>query len=128
MSDPGIEALRNLRVLVVEDEPLVIMALADELERAGARIAGLAVSVDEALLLVTSRGAEAAILDVELRTGWVFPVADLLLARGTPFVFATAHDAARLPERFAGIPLCPKPQPPAEVIGALARLIAGGVP
>jgi hypothetical protein len=43
---------------------------------------------------------DGATVDLKLRDGMAFPVAEALLKRGTPFVFATAYDEAAIPARF----------------------------
>jgi hypothetical protein len=52
---------------------------------------------------------DGAILDVNLRGEAVFPVAEQLLARNTPFLFATGYDEWVLPERFRDFPRLTKP-------------------
>jgi CheY-like chemotaxis protein len=123
LSHGEIDRLRNLRVLVVEDETLVSMELVDALERADAFVVGPASCVEEALQLVRTRRVDAAILDVELQGEPIYPAADLMTAKGVPFVFTTGHDAEILPDRFAQIPISAKPAPAIDTLSALAGLI-----
>jgi hypothetical protein len=51
----------------------------------------------------------AAILDVNLGGELVYPVADVLAARGVPFVFATGYGAESIEEQFRHIPVLEKP-------------------
>jgi DNA-binding response OmpR family regulator len=124
MTDFAPRALRGLRVLLVEDEPLVSMALADELEQVGAIVVGPAASVESALDLIASEQVDAAILDVELQRKLVYPVADLLLDRGVPFILTTGHDAQALPERYADVLNSAKPTPATEVLATLATRLS----
>jgi len=119
------EGLRGLRVLVVEDSTLVAMTIVDELEQADAFVIGPADSVGDALAHLDRWKVEAAILDVELQGEAVYPVADVLLDRGVPFVFTTGHDADILPPRYAAAPCSTKPTPASEVVAMLAACIAG---
>ena len=116
--------LNDLRVLVVEDEPLIGMALADELEAAGALVLGPASSVESALTTVEQDGPLAAVLDVELCGELVTPVADALRARGVPFVFTTGYDSTMLPEQYLAVPRCMKPAPADEVLTLLCSVLA----
>lgn len=118
--------LQGLNVLVVEDEPLVSMAVADELEQAGANVVGPAASVEGALDLIARLRVDAAILDVELQRKLVYPVADLLLERTIPFILTTGHDAEVLPQRFGNVPNSAKPAPVHEVLGLLASRVTRG--
>src|SRR3978361_396791 len=82
-------------LLVVEDEDVVAADLAAALELLGAEVVGPAGSVEEALTLVENEGGrlDGAVLDINLRNERVYPVADVLAARGGPFVFTTRYDA-----------------------------------
>lgn len=121
VSDPDIEILQGKRVLVVEDEPLVSMALVDELEDAGAVVIGPAASLEGALDLIAIGGIDCAILDVELQQKLVYPAAELLMARGVPFILTTGHDADVLPKVYAEVPRSLKPAPVTEILQTLAR-------
>jgi len=102
MKRNDIGMLSKLRILVVEDEPLLSMALIDEIEEAGAQVVGPVASVEGALDIIGTTPIDGAILDVELQKKLVYPVADRLIELGVPFVLTTGHDAGGLPERFAG--------------------------
>src|SRR5262249_477527 len=80
-------------VLVVEDDYLVAMDIVRALERAGAEVIGPAPAVEAALDALEQTAPDGAILDINLGGEMAFPVADALLARGVPFVFATGYDA-----------------------------------
>ena len=102
--------LNGLRLLLVEDEYVLAVGLSDLLEDLGANVLGPVASVDDALALVRDvPEIDAAILDVNVGSELVYPVADALLARNVPFFFSTAQDPMLMPERFRGVPLCPKP-------------------
>lgn len=102
--------LAGLRLLLVEDEFVLAVGLSDTLGDLGADVVGPVASVSDALgLLETLPEIDGAVLDVNLGREAVYPVADALLARGLPFVFATANDPQRLPERFRAVRVCRKP-------------------
>jgi CheY-like chemotaxis protein len=111
MAEPRADALRGRRLLVVEDEYLIAAALEHALEDRGAEVVGPAGSVEGALRLVEAEGdrLDGAVLDINLRDERVYPVADVLAARGVPFVFLTGYDAQVIPDTYAGVPRSEKP-------------------
>jgi DNA-binding LytR/AlgR family response regulator len=113
-------ALGGLHILIAEDEYLIATDMAASFEAMGAHILGPVASVRDALD-VAERAADldGAVVDIRLRGGMAFPVADALLKRGTPFVFATAHDEAAIPARFGKIVACPKPVNSLQIAHAL---------
>lgn len=104
------DGIEGLRLLLVEDEFVLAIGLAEALGDLGAVVLGPVTTVEDALALVERvPEIDAAVLDVNLGQQVVYPVADALLARRIPFLFATANDATTLPERFARVPVCRKP-------------------
>ena len=79
------------RVLVVEDEPMIRMLLEDMLGELGYTVAAEAAHLEEALEATKNADFDVAILDANLNGEPALPVADALVARGTPFVFATGY-------------------------------------
>ncbi|MDJ0386766.1 HWE histidine kinase domain-containing protein [Roseomonas sp. E05] len=91
---PSAAGTRPRRVLLAEDEPLVALELETQLQALGFTVVGPAASLQEALRLAGEEALlDAAVLDVNLRGQAVFPVADLLVRRGVPVVFATGYGA-----------------------------------
>ncbi len=90
----------RFRVLVVEDEALIGMLIEDALEDLGHEIVGPVGSLDEALELAAHEPLDFAILDVNIRGGYSYPVADVLLQRGLPMLMTTGYDASVLPDRI----------------------------
>jgi DNA-binding response OmpR family regulator len=100
---------RAARVLVVEDEMLVAMALEDQLGDAGCKVVGPAFSLDDAMRLAASEPLDGAVLDINLAGEKVYPVADLLAARNVPFVYVTGFGQAGMREADQGRPMLQKP-------------------
>ncbi|SNS23434.1 Response regulator receiver domain-containing protein [Sphingomonas laterariae] len=99
-----------LRILVIEDEPLIAMVLEDYLDMLGHGVAGLAETVETALSFVAAGDFDAAILDVHLRGGEAsWPVADALVAAAKPFLVATGGHVEPPPSRHASAPVLTKP-------------------
>lgn len=110
------------RILLVEDHPLIAMEMEGLVAQFGYALAGTAASVCEGLQMARAHILKAAVLDVELPDGRVWPVADLLAERAVPFLLATGCRRAELPERFRRQPLLPKPVSATALRGALRRL------
>jgi two-component SAPR family response regulator len=95
--EPSIEAA-GCRVLVVEDETLIAVLIEQTLEAMDCEVVGPVAKLETALQLVLDEGFDIAILDVTVRGGKVYPVAELLLARGIPFVLASGYGDWALPK------------------------------
>lgn len=78
-------------ILVVEDEPLIALDIADTLERAGARVI-ISYGLTEALGTINAHDWSAAVLDYELPDGNCSSLCEQLRTRGVPFVVHTGHD------------------------------------
>jgi len=115
--------LQGLRVLIVEDEHIVALALADDLEDHGAVIVGPASSVEGALELIDKHEIEVAVLDIQLQSQMVFPVAEALTGLDVPFLFTSGFDASAVPREFAHVPQCEKPASAQTMVDMLARLV-----
>jgi CheY-like chemotaxis protein len=116
--------LTNTRVLVVEDEALLMMTLTDMLEELGCRLSGSAASVKSGLDMARDLDVDVAVLDVNLRGERIDPVADMLAARGIPFVFTTGYSQPSTPARHAAAPVVSKPYNLAALRAGLERAIA----
>ena len=114
-------ALTGCRVLVVEDEVLIGMVLEDILDMLGCVLTGSAATMDEAWRLVEAHEFDIAILDVNIGSDPIFPLADLVRERGVPVIFATGSLPDSLPERFADCAVLEKPYVYAGVEAALGR-------
>jgi CheY-like chemotaxis protein len=119
-------SLLGLQVFLVEDEVLVAAIVEDMLAEFGCVLAGAATTVDEALTaLKATPDIDAAILDVNLGGEKVFPVADLLSARGVPLVFSTGYGPADLAMRYPASRLLHKPYRPEALAQVLVEFARG---
>ena len=117
-------SLRGLRLLVVEDEPLIAMMIADMLQDFGCVVVGPAGSVAHALDLIEREAVDGALLDVTLGGGRrSYPVAEALQKRGIPFAFVTGYGEAGLIADFRGIGVLRKPF----VADHLRRIVADSI-
>jgi CheY-like chemotaxis protein len=111
------------RILIVEDEFLIRMLLEDMLTDLGYEMAGVAGRVDEAAEMAKTKDFDLAILDVNLDGHEVFPVADLIVKRGLPFMFVTGYGGRGLPDSYRGRPTLQKPFQLEELKKMLAQLL-----
>jgi len=96
-------------VLLVEDEVMIRMMVTDMLEELGHSVAGEAGEISQAIKLVQSTEFDLAILDVNLNSQMITPVAEMIKARKRPFIFATGYGAAGVPDGYGKQPTLPKP-------------------
>lgn len=82
--------LEGLRLLVVEDDAILLMDLEQILQSAGAEIV-LCRSVADALAALAENRIAAAVLDFRIGQETIVPVARQLSQRGTPFIFYISH-------------------------------------
>ena len=78
-----------LNILVVEDEALIAMMVEDFADLLGHNVCGICDSVTTAVARIEEGGIDVVILDVNLRDGPSWPVADVLAERNIPFMFAS---------------------------------------
>jgi DNA-binding NtrC family response regulator len=119
-----IPALNGKRVLVVEDDFILLKELESILTGAGAEIAGLCQNVKDALTIIDDDNLTAAVLDVRLEHETVEPVARELSRRGVPFIFYTAY--AEIEPIRSDWPECKiinKPAHPRTILEAVAGVL-----
>ena len=106
-------------IFLVEDEVMIRMMVVEMLEELGYNIAAEAGEISEAVKLAQSIEFDIAILDVNVNGKVISPVADLIAARGRPFIFATGYGSSGLPAEYRDRPALQKPFQ----IETLARVI-----
>ncbi|HEX4570737.1 MAG TPA: response regulator [Dongiaceae bacterium] len=97
------------QVLVVEDEELVAMMLADMLMELNYGVLGPVGELTSALALAQEAAPDAALLDVSLHGVASFPLAEALQVKGIPFAFMTGYGERDFPPAFRQIPRLSKP-------------------
>ena len=112
--------MEKMRILVVEDEPLLAMLLEESLAELGHQVVGCAATVDQAMLIMDGVkvdratfdgiGLDFALLDFTLADDATSaPVAMRLRDDGIPFVYLTGHRSLPLAEEVPVAPLLTKP-------------------
>jgi two-component sensor histidine kinase/DNA-binding response OmpR family regulator len=116
-------SLSGMRLLVVEDELLVSMLIEEMLVGLGASVAGPYVRLADALVAAKAERFDGAVLDINLAGEQADPLADLLLAKGVPFVFITGYQRESLDRRYANVPVLQKPIDAAALERVLLSLV-----
>lgn len=115
--------LTGFRILVVEDEMLVLMAIQDILADLGCESVVAAATNEQAIAHIEAQHFDAALLDLNLDGFRSYPVADVLAARGVPFAFATGYGGSGLRDVDRQRPLLVKPFRSAGLEAMLVRLL-----
>jgi len=102
-------SLTGKRLLMVEDEFLVGMMAKKILEGMGATVIGPFPRLADGIAAAKTERFDGALLDFNLAGEIAEPLADLLTARGVPFVFLTGYQRDSIDRRYANIPLLQKP-------------------
>lgn len=122
------DALRGLRVLVVEDEALIAEMLNDAFTGAGAHVVGPVHTLEDAMAALAGGcpGLDAAVLDVNLVGVMSFPAAVELEKCGVPFIFATGYAAQTgfPPREHAKTVVLAKPYMIEDLFAAVAQSVA----
>jgi len=123
--NPANKVLTGRRILVVEDEMLNLMMIEGMLEDLGCKSVTAAATVEAAVALIGSQSFDAAVLDVNLNRIHSYPVADALIARGTPFLFSTGYGEHGIDEGYRDRPVLTKPIQFEKLVEIVKRLLPG---
>jgi CheY-like chemotaxis protein len=104
-----VSPLADLRILVVEDEVFIALEIEQRLQRLGCEVVGPVGRLERALELARTTALDGALLDVNIKGGVVYPVAEELLARKVPVVLSTGYGRDTLAPAFRDLPYLRKP-------------------
>jgi DNA-binding response OmpR family regulator len=116
--------------MLVEDELFIALDLEDIVTSLGFEVTGPFATVADALqALDGGMMPRAAILDVQLRDGEVFPVATRLADAGVPIIFHSGHvDAPSLRTAYPSSMICSKPCSQRTLQNTLEAFLSGTRP
>jgi CheY-like chemotaxis protein len=117
--------LSGCRILVVEDEVLILMMIQDALEDLGCKSVTAAATVNQAVTLIDGQTFDAAMLDMNLNGNASYVVADALTAHDVPYVFATGNCANKMREGYRDQAVLRKPFSNEDLAKTFAHLLAG---
>ena len=113
---------------MVEDVAVLSMLAVAILQSFGCEIVGRAATVAKAIDIVDRTAIDVALLDISLREGTSFGVADALVRKGVPYIFVTAHGRDQLSGDHGDAPLVQKPYEPDGLRSAILDVLGLAVP
>ena len=117
-------ALAGLRVLLVEDEMVVSLLIEDVLADAQCIVVGPFARVADALEAAQTETVDVAVLDVNVAGVKVYPVADVLAERGTPYLFLSGYGPNAIQEERPHARVCSKPFRTEHLLAMLTDLVS----
>jgi two-component SAPR family response regulator len=111
-----------IRVLVVEDEPLIGMIVENFLGDFGYSVVGPIENLKAAVLLAATEQVDVAVVDINIAGQIATAVADKLIEREIPFLFVSGYEKMR-GTRYASIPFLRKPFTPEDLHEAVERVL-----
>ena len=116
--------LAGRRVLVVEDEYFIADEIREGLVALGAEVVGpFPHFKDAAAVLDNGKQIDVALLDVNVRSEMVFPLARALRSRDVPMVFTTGYDKSSLGAEFQDVVLWQKPLNLSTALPSLVNMV-----
>ena len=120
---PAPEVSISGAALVLEDNMIIAMDVADMLKDLGASNVHIAAGVSDAQRQIEEHDIAIAVLDVNLGTETSVVVAEVLAAKGVPFILATGYGAVgEIRNTFPEAPIVKKPYTQADFSAALRKL------
>ena len=113
----------RLSALLVEDETIISMEIEHMLQDLGCAAVWHAANVSGAMRILNEHRPDLALLDVNLGSEKVFPVAAALVERAVPFIFSTGYGREGLPREWADRPVIRKPYLASELAAAMLPLL-----
>ena len=117
------KSLSGRRILVIEDEMMILLMMEEMLADLGASVTAAA-TVKQALAGIDATVFDAATLDLNLDGNESYPVADRLVARGVPFVFSTDYSQHSLRDGYRDRPILRKPFKDRDLVDTVTRLLS----
>jgi two-component sensor histidine kinase len=106
---PQVRGGTRKRILLLEDETMIAMVMAQTLTELGFEVVGPFGDVAEAIAALDGGPIDAGLLDINLGNEMGYPVAHALQARRVPFVFMTGYGTESISPQFTNVPVVQKP-------------------
>jgi len=116
--------LHGCRVLVVEDQLAIALAIEAVLKQLGCEVVGPHARLASALEAARRERLDCAILDINLQGDSVAPIANELAGRGVPAIVATGYPAGSIPPSLRALPRIEKPYLPGDLERLIRRAVA----
>ena len=114
--------LRGLKVLIVEDEALLMMMVEDMIVELGCNFFVAASNIQQAVEYIEREPFDLCLLDINLNGERSDPVAVALDAHRIPFLFCTGNSIIDVPPLFSDHPVLSKPFATKDLIFAIKKL------
>jgi CheY-like chemotaxis protein len=101
--------LAGRRVLVIEDEMLILMMIEDMLADLGCESVAVASNIGPAISLIEGQDFDTAMLDMNLNGIESYPIADALAVRDVPYFFSTGNSLTNVKEGYRDQDVLKKP-------------------
>jgi CheY-like chemotaxis protein len=101
--------MQGVSIFLVEDESLIRMMIVEMLEELGHRVVAEAGSIQAAEPLARTSVFDLAVFDINIAGFNISPIAEIVAARGLPFIFVTGYGPAGRPVLFEDKPVLRKP-------------------
>ena len=125
LPDATADVSLQVRVLIVEDEPLVAADLQTILVDAGFQISGVATRLSKALSLIETVACDVAIVDANLSGSSAGPdCSAALAARGLPFIVLSGYTHGQLQSEFSSGSFVQKPYRTGELVDRLRAILS----
>jgi DNA-binding response OmpR family regulator len=118
--------VRQRRVLILEDEPIVAMDIEETLSDAGFTVPAVIPSVVDALKWLDAHVPDVVVLDIHLQDGACVDVVRRLVEKAVPFVVFTGSkpDEGNVDPLFKAGLWIEKPAPAMHIVAAVQDLVA----
>lgn len=112
------------KILIVEDDLLIAMELAERLADLGHEVLGPAHSIADAEALIARERPRCALLDANVAGQSSVALGVMLTEMGVPLAFCTGYDEIKnLPPALAQAPLMTKPISDADLRAGVSKLL-----
>jgi CheY-like chemotaxis protein len=115
--------MRTISTLLVEDETLIRMMLAEIVEELGYLTVSEAANIEAAMSLAETGSFDLALLDINIAGSLVTPVVHILDRRSVPIVFVSGYSNQTMPAELRGRLLVQKPFSQDTLLDAINRAI-----
>ena len=115
--------LKDRRVLIVEDSPVIAQDTEQMLQEIGCFVVGPATTMADARQLAEKEQIDAAVVDINIRGDKAFSVLRILEDRGVPFILTSGYADWTLPDEWQERPRVQKPYNPVILRDRLIELL-----
>jgi CheY-like chemotaxis protein len=115
--------MRTFSTLLVEDETLIRMMLAQIVEELGHLVVSEAANIEAAMSLAETQSFDLALLDINIAGSVVTPVVHILDKRGIPIILVSGYSNQTIPAELRGRLLVEKPFSQDTLVSAINRAI-----